>query len=241
MNLEQNVTTRRGRPKSEEKREKIQEAAANLFLKEGYDRCSMDSIAAAAGVSKQTVYSHFDNKDELFRCCIVKKVEMYDLRVRTSEHDDLESGLASFANGFLRLVSDPQAVKMWRLMMNEAEGHSRVAQMFYESGPGESLQSLTEFLELHRDRLATDDFSGAARTFLALTADTYHSRILLGVIDNVDDNERHRHVPRVTDQFMRLYGRALAAVAGDERRFESASSSARRALSSSAAKEAAAS
>ena len=187
MNFEQDVTARRGRPKSEEKRESIREAAADLFLKEGYERCSMDSIAAAAGVSKQTVYSHFENKDELFRCCIVKKVEMYDLRVRTSEHHDLESGLQSFANGFLRLVSDPQAVKMWRLMMTEAEEHSRVAEMFYETGPGESLHSLAAFLERHRDRLDTEDFLGAARTFLALTADTYHSRILLGVIDRVDD------------------------------------------------------
>jgi TetR/AcrR family transcriptional repressor of mexJK operon len=206
MNLEQDVTTRRGRPKSEAKRESIREAAADLFLKEGYERCSMDSIAAAAGVSKQTVYSHFENKDELFRCCIVKKVEMYDLRVRTSEHDDLESGLASFANGFLRLVSDPQAVKMWRLMVNEAEEHSHVAKLFYETGPGESLASLAAFLELHRDRLDTEDFAGAARTFLALTGDTYHSRILLGVIDEVDDADRRHHVPRVTRQFMRLFG-----------------------------------
>ncbi len=206
MNLEQNVTARRGRPKSEEKRASIREAAADLFLKEGYERCSMDSIAAAAGVSKQTVYSHFDNKDELFRCCITSKVEMYDLRVRTSEHHDLESGLASFANGFLRLVSDPQAVKMWRLMMNEAEGHAHVARMFHDTGPGESLRSLAKFLELHCDRLGTDDFEGAARTFLALTADTYHTRILLGIIDGVDDEERRHHVARVTDQFLRLFG-----------------------------------
>jgi TetR/AcrR family transcriptional repressor of mexJK operon len=241
MNLEQDVTTRRGRPKSEEKRENIREAAANLFLEEGYERCSMDSIAAAAGVSKQTVYSHFENKDELFRCCIVKKVEMYDLRVRTSEHDDLESGLASFADGFLRLVSDPQAVKMWRLMVNEAEEHSRVAEMFYETGPGESLQSLADFLELHRDRLDTEDYMGAARTFLALTGDTYHSRILRGVIDQVEDEDRRRHVARVTRQFMRLFGAAGDSAAREPRRLSSASSSARRTASSSSAKDAAAS
>ena len=208
MDLDQNVTTRRGRPKSEAKRESIREAAADLFLKEGYERCSMDSIAAAAGVSKQTVYSHFENKDELFRCCIVGKVEMYDLRVNASEHQDLESGLASFANGFLRLVSDPQAVKMWRLMMNEAEVHPRVSHMFHDTGPGVSLTSLTAFLELHRNRLETDDFERAARTFLGLTTDTYHTRILLGIIDKVEDDERRQHVARVTDQFMRLFGAA---------------------------------
>jgi TetR/AcrR family transcriptional repressor of mexJK operon len=206
MELKQNVTARRGRPKSEEKRERIRVAAADLFLKEGFERCSMDSIASAAGVSKQTVYSHFDNKDELFRCCILGKVEMYDLRIRASEHTTLESGLASFADGFLRLVSDPQAVEMWRLMMSEAESHPHVTEMFHDTGPGESLGSLAAFLELHGDRLDTDDYAGAARTFFALTADTYHSRILLGVLDKVAGDERRQHVARVTDQFMRLFG-----------------------------------
>lgn len=208
MDLEQNVTTRRGRPKSEEKRESIREAAATLFLKEGYERCSMDSIAAEAGVSKQTVYSHFDSKDELFRCCIIGKVDMYDLRVRAEEHDDLESGLASFADGFLRLVSDPQAAKMWRLMMYEAELHPHVAKMFHDTGPAESLKSLEQFLEAHEKRLATRDYARAAKTFLALTADTYHSRILLGVIEGVTDEQRHAHVARVTEQFVRLFGAA---------------------------------
>ncbi len=208
MNLDQNVTSRRGRPKSEEKRQSISEAAAHLFLTEGFDRCSMDSIAAAAGVSKQTVYSHFANKEELFKSCIASKVALYDLRVDASEHLDLESGLASFADGFLRLISDPQAVQMWRLMMNGADVHRHVAAMFHETGPEESLASLARFLERHRDRLDVDDFDAAARTFLGLTADCYHTRILLGIIDGVGDDERRAHVTRVVGQFVRLFGAA---------------------------------
>jgi TetR/AcrR family transcriptional repressor of mexJK operon len=208
MNLDQNVSTRRGRPKSEEKRQSISQAAAELFLTEGYDRCSMDSIAAAAGVSKQTVYSHFANKDELFRHCITGKCEMYDLHVDTSGHGDLEAGLAAFADGFLRLISDPQAVRMWRLVMNEAEDHRHVAEMFHENGPEASIAALSAFLERHRDRLDTTDFEGAARTFIGLTADCYHNRILIGVIDGVPSEERRAHVERVTGQFMRLFGAA---------------------------------
>jgi TetR/AcrR family transcriptional repressor of mexJK operon len=208
MNLERNVTTRRGRPKSEAKRESIREAAANLFLKEGYERCSMDSIAAAAGVSKQTVYSHFENKDELFRSCIAGKCQLYDLSIDPSTHTALEDGLASFADGLLRLISDSQAVKMWRLMMTEAECHPRVTHMFYETGPEESLKSLEAFLEHHRERLDTDDFDAAARTFLSLAKDCYQDRILLGVIDGVDGEERRHQVARATEQFLRLFGAA---------------------------------
>lgn len=208
MNLDHDVTTRRGRPKSEAKRQSISEAAAELFLKEGYERCSMDSIAAAAGVSKQTVYSHFANKDELFRSCIAEKCQLYDLRIDASAHADLETGLAAFADGLLRLISDPQAIKMWRLMMTEAECHPRVAQMFHETGPEEALRSLAAFLGEHRDRLDIDDAELAARTFVALAEDCYQGRILLGVIDRVEDEDRRRHVKRATGQFMRLYGKA---------------------------------
>ncbi len=208
MKLDQDVTARRGRPKSEEKRESISQAAAELFLAEGFDRCSMDSIAAAAGVSKQTVYSHFANKDELFRSCIAAKVRLYDLTVDADAHDSLESGLAAFADGFLRLISDPDAVKMWRLVMHEAEAHPHVARLFFETGPQESLTALVRFIGHHGDRLEVDDYSGAARTFLGLVADVWHNRILLGVIDTVEPAARRAHVSRVTAQFMQLFGRS---------------------------------
>ncbi|MEO1246104.1 MAG: TetR/AcrR family transcriptional regulator [Pseudomonadota bacterium] len=200
------MTNRRGRPKSAEKRKSISQAAAELFLREGFDRCSMDSIAAAAGVSKQTVYSHFANKDELFRSCITSKAELYDLRIDPALHTSLDSGLRSFADGFLRLISDPQAVKMWRLMMSEADTHPHVAAMFDETGPDDSLRSLQRFLASHGDRLQTKDYEAMARTFLALAADTWHTRILLGVIQRVEDDERRRHVERIVRQFGTLFG-----------------------------------
>ena len=55
-----------GRPKDMEKRAAVLEAAMALFPARGYDGVSMDAIAQAAGVSKLTVYSHFQDKDTLF-------------------------------------------------------------------------------------------------------------------------------------------------------------------------------
>jgi TetR/AcrR family transcriptional repressor of mexJK operon len=49
------------------KRESVLDAAVELFLSEGFDRTSMDAVAAHAGVSKTTVYAHFADKVELFR------------------------------------------------------------------------------------------------------------------------------------------------------------------------------
>ena len=64
-----------GRPKDPAKRKAILEAAETLFLRNGYDGSSMDAIAAEAGVSKLTVYSHFTDKETLFAFAVKSKCE----------------------------------------------------------------------------------------------------------------------------------------------------------------------
>ncbi len=51
---------------TDRKREAIVRAAVEEFRSAGYEATSMDRIAAAAGVSKRTVYNHFPSKEELF-------------------------------------------------------------------------------------------------------------------------------------------------------------------------------
>jgi len=46
-------------------RARIIEGAYKLFRRQGYNRVSMDDIAAAASVTKRTLYHHFTSKDEL--------------------------------------------------------------------------------------------------------------------------------------------------------------------------------
>jgi AcrR family transcriptional regulator len=50
----------------EAKRVEIVAAASSLFLSEGYDGASMGKIAAAAGLTPNTLYWYFGDKDELF-------------------------------------------------------------------------------------------------------------------------------------------------------------------------------
>lgn len=57
------------------KRAQILAAAAPIFGRDGYERASIDAIAAAAGVSKPTVYSHFGSKEQLFRESIADSAE----------------------------------------------------------------------------------------------------------------------------------------------------------------------
>ena len=79
----------------------IREAAAALFLERGYQSTSMDDIAAAARVSKQTIYTHFADKQELFADLVLGNVERVDAFLSTMADTlrgtDAETGLHRFA------------------------------------------------------------------------------------------------------------------------------------------------
>jgi AcrR family transcriptional regulator len=56
---------RRGRPRSEQARRAILQAAADLLLDDGAARVSMDAVAERAGVSKATIYRWWPSKERL--------------------------------------------------------------------------------------------------------------------------------------------------------------------------------
>ena len=63
----------RGRPKSDQKRQQILTAAADLFTTQGYANTSLEQVAEAAKVSKQTIYSHFDGKSDVLKAGIKRR------------------------------------------------------------------------------------------------------------------------------------------------------------------------
>ena len=198
---------RPGRPKSSEKADAIREAAACLFMTEGMGRTSMDAIAQAAGVSKQTVYSHFKSKDDLFRACIVSKVQMYGLD--ESQFDatvPLDEGLRRVGIQFLTLLSDPEVVQMFRLMIAEATTFPRVAQTFHETGPRATTDYVTtilaHYLRCDRDAPVAQQ---ATRDFLSLVKGDFLIERLLGTRDPISDSQAEAHVDRCIDVIKTVY------------------------------------
>ncbi|NEE36945.1 helix-turn-helix transcriptional regulator, partial [Streptomyces sp. SID7982] len=63
-------TTKTLREGSAQKRAAILTAARELFLADGFDRSSVDAVAARAEVSKRTVYDYFGDKRTLLRAVV---------------------------------------------------------------------------------------------------------------------------------------------------------------------------
>ena len=53
-------------PRGEKRREEIAAVAERVFLRGGFTETTMQIIAQDAGASKETLYRHFGNKEELF-------------------------------------------------------------------------------------------------------------------------------------------------------------------------------
>jgi TetR/AcrR family transcriptional regulator, mexJK operon transcriptional repressor len=154
----------------------IREAAAILFLEKGYTGTSMDEIAAAARVSKQTIYTHFAGKEELFADLVLGNADRVDEfvsvigRTLTGE-GDLEAALRNLAHQYLRFVVRPDVLRLRRLIIGEASRFPDLARRYYELVPGRVYAALAAKFGEMRDRglLRVDDSAVAAHHFAWLT------------------------------------------------------------------------
>ena len=199
-----------GRPKSEQKAEAILCAASVLFLTNGFQGTSMDAVAQSAGVSKQTVYSHFANKEELFQACISKKVAGYGFAETALVDDsDLRTALLAIARQFADLLFDPQVVAMHRVVMGEAASQPRIAALFFDSGPLRTKSAVCDFLskQVAAGRLSIDPdkIVYAAVQLMNMAVGMYQLQFLLGLRDSVDESELSQHLDRAIDDFLCLY------------------------------------
>ncbi len=162
-----------GENRSARKRGAIMEAATTVFLSNGYLGTTMDEIAALARVSKQTVYRQFADKERLFSEIVSAQVDEIanpntDEVLKLGDTGDLERDLRRYARGQLRAVMDPRLLKLRRLVIGESGRFPQLGRLFYERGPGRTIDALaTTFerlasrgvLELDDPRLAAAHFN----------------------------------------------------------------------------------
>lgn len=100
------------------KRDSILNAAAQVFIAEGYDRASMDRIAEVAGASKRTVYDHFPSKDILFRAVIDRFLrQSHELKhIPYQPKRNLGSQLHLFADAIIALTRNPEWLGIVKVM-----------------------------------------------------------------------------------------------------------------------------
>lgn len=193
----------------------ILEAATRLFLEKGYRGTSMDEIAAAAGVSKQTIYTHFANKQELFARLVLGNAERVDAFVAelpsvVHDADDLAGGLDALARRYLRFVIRPEVLRLRRLVIGEASRFPELAQAYFEAVPVRVYLALSGlFADLaHEGRLRVADPVLAAQHFawLVLGGPLDRGMFVVGDTALQDDD-----IDRLAREGVRVFLAAYAA------------------------------
>jgi TetR/AcrR family transcriptional regulator, mexJK operon transcriptional repressor len=158
--------------RSARKRRAILDAAATLFLRNGYRDTSMDEVAALAAVSKQTVYKHFSDKESLFSEIVTGAVNevsdpVHAEVLRLEDSGDVEADLRGLARELLRMVLQPRILQLRRLVIGEAGRFPELGRAFYVQGPERTIAALTTVFERLAERgvLELDDARLAAAHF----------------------------------------------------------------------------
>lgn len=198
---------KRGRPKSQDKFEQINRAAVELFVKEGYERTSMQKIAELAGVSKRTLYSHFENKESLFRECVARKAQLADIQLKTDMHESFEQGMYEITLKYLNYLSDPEIMKLWRLMIAESETHPELAEYFHQQGPVNIRKVFSDYMERFPDCLNIDDYRKAARIYISLASSVFLHKTLLGIALDTSPSANKIRAREALEMFENLFGK----------------------------------
>lgn len=142
--------------RSARKRATILTEARRLFLAHGYQGTSVDAIAAAAAVSKQTVYKQFGDKHALLLAIVdealTATVGSFEARVaELGETGDLEQDLTSLARDYLHAVLAEPVVQLRRLVIGEATRVPDLAEAYLLRAPGRVLAAFADrFAALNR-------------------------------------------------------------------------------------------
>jgi TetR/AcrR family transcriptional regulator, mexJK operon transcriptional repressor len=198
-----------GRPKDLAKRKAILEAAKALFLSNGYDGSSMDAIAAEAGVSKLTVYSHFTDKEKLFAEAVKSKCEeqLPELLFELSAEVPVAQALLNIGRGFNELINSRESVELHRVMVSLAAQDSKLSHMFYEAGPQRVLHGMEELLRQadQSGLLRVQDPLSAADQFFCLIKGGANFRLLIGCGEALQGAEAEAHVRDAVEVFLRAF------------------------------------
>jgi TetR/AcrR family transcriptional repressor of mexJK operon len=215
------------RPSSRKKHDAALAAAESQFLATGFESVTMDSIAKESGVSKQTLYSYFGSKQELFLALVTEKTRVTSRSVlssvpRVTDVATARDEVRDLLVAQLTAVMDPEVLALRRLVIGEAVRFPELARALYENGPRVAIASLATVIgdlqDLGLVRIAGPETATATDTTEAATeraatqlnwlvmGDPVNRAMLLGDDATPTPAQLRAHVDAALDVFFGAYG-----------------------------------
>ena len=198
-----------GRPKDLEKRARILQAAKAIFLKSGYHVTSMNQIAQEAGVTKLTVYNHFQDKVNLFICAITETCE----ETLCTKQFDLDTSADFYQTLFivcsraLQIIYSPEALKLDHVLLELAAEQNPLALQFFEASHTRMENQLAEFFQKAAQLgfIQADDPIYQTELLLTLLLGVRHHKVLLGITAAPNAQELEQIIRDAINLFLLKY------------------------------------
>jgi len=157
--------------------------AAEMFLDQGYEAVSLETLIEQVGGSRRNIYQHFGGKQGLFVEVVSRLCEeqAQPLRILDIEGSDIGEALTTFGRKVLEIVLQPRTLALHRLMIAEGQRFPALAQAVLHSGHEAGVALLSDWLrnrpEILRANLPADTL---AEQFVALLTTGPQLRALVG-------------------------------------------------------------
>ena len=197
-------------PRGEKRRREIAAVAERVFFEHGFSDTTMQTIAACAGASKETLYRHFGSKEGLFAEIVENRARCFleSLDEKFDRPGFVADVLHDLGFKLLEAMIEPKAISLCRIVIAETPRNPELGRIFFKGGPGLLLQRLTEFLAAARDRGELDcpDPLLAARIFTGALVSSYHlTRLVLDEPVELTRPQMKAHIDEVVAMMMDRY------------------------------------
>ena len=202
---DQSMAAKKGR-----KLDQVLDGARAVFMADGFEGASVDTIAKQAGVSKATLYSYFPDKKLLFmevaRCECGRQAEAASAQIDQSNPPNMV--LREAAGHMLGFFLSDFGQRVFRICVAESDRFPEIGQQFYESGPLVVQKVLVNYFEkaIARGELRIEDMELAAHQFTELCKCWLFPRIIFGVQTEVTEADTRRVGDGAVATFLARYG-----------------------------------
>lgn len=192
------------------KQAQILAGADAIFTEHGYEGASMSQIARRAGVSKGTLYNHFDGKAALFAAHVKQKTCQNLRMVFQPVQDNLSprETLEGVARTIISVLTAPSNLALYRIVVSEAEHFPHLAQTLWDSGPEPGISTFATWLEdrTRKGEMNVSDPRFAAEQFFALCQTRIVIRRRLQLPVSTTPADREKIATSTADMFLKFYG-----------------------------------
>ena len=141
---------------SADKRNAILNIASDIFLEHGYQGSSINEMSRTSGISKETFYRYFKNKEQLFLAVIDKELEIYwdglSLLDYVEKDEHALRTLSHVGSELIKYLVSDRTMALRKLIFNECAHHPKIGRTYYAHGPERAYRAMKKYFDRQKKK-----------------------------------------------------------------------------------------